>query len=60
MKHHKVTGWKLVEMSSHLCAWKEIRVGLDPGNDLTQDYSIGKYISLKIHNTHTQINANSR
>lgn len=56
MKHHEALGWKRGEMSSHLCARKEVRVSLDSGNDLTQDYSIGKYISLKIErgkNEHT-------
>lgn len=34
-------------MSSHLCAGKEVRVSLDPCNDLTQDYTIGEYVGLK-------------
>lgn len=39
--------------SSHLCAGKEVWVGLDSCNDLTQDDTIGEYIGLKTDG-HTQ------
>lgn len=34
-------------MSSHLCAGKEVGVGLNPCDDFTQDYSIGEHVGLK-------------
>lgn len=33
--------------SSHLCAGKEVRVSLDPCDDLTQDYTVGEHVGLK-------------
>lgn len=34
-------------MGSHLCAGEEVRVSLDPRDDLTQDYPIGEYVGLR-------------
>lgn len=46
--------WGLIQIQqmkmnrwSHLCARKEIRISLDPGDDLTQDNTIGEHVSLK-------------
>lgn len=35
-----------MEASSHLSAGKEIRISLDPGDDLTQDNAVGEHIRL--------------
>lgn len=46
-------------MSGHLCTGEEVGVSLDPRNDLTQDDTIGEYVSLKTDG-HTLRHANTK
>lgn len=34
-------------MGGYLCAGKEIRISLDPGDDLTQDDAVGEHVRLQ-------------
>lgn len=46
-------------MSVHLCTGKEVGVGLDTCDDLTQDYTVREDISLK-KKTHTYRCSNTK
>lgn len=36
-----------LKVGSYLCAGKEIRISLDPGDDLTQDDAVGEHVRLQ-------------
>lgn len=36
-----------LKVGGYLCAGKEIRISLDPGDDLTQDDAVGEHVRLQ-------------